>query len=130
MRIIAVAGLLLGCLACGKGDPPCVGEINGTYLVTITARSGNCGDSQAIVRAGDTDGGRCVDRSIRSRDGCSVELNETCTTADGMMSSRIVGTLSQVDGANRIEGVVDITLRDDDTGQSCHSVSDITYERQ
>lgn len=132
MRILTA--LLLTLLACGDDKTPCAkSDPTGLYLVTFKEHpGGTCGDREAIVPLGGAesdDGSVCTDSSVESADSCSVELNQMCTEADGS-TSKLVGTLTQVDGPKRIEGVLDITLRDAPSRTSCHGVSDVTYVRQ
>lgn len=126
---------LLVCLvaACSGGNGgagvPC-GELDGAYLATFSERSGNCGSFEGVVVFGDAaddDGSMCSNEPTMTA--CDVEFDEDCEFDNGTSSS-LAGTLSQVAGPERVEGILESTQYRADGSLACRSVYDVTMERQ
>lgn len=126
---------LVGCSSADNGDSkPSSCDPNrraGTYLMTATTRSGDCGklESSLVVldpaETGAADG--CTVRSERFSEGaCALERTVTCVS--GKLKTEAVGISRQVtaDGS-RLEGILTVVL----TGESyCRGTYDVVYVRQ
>lgn len=133
MRGMTALLLLLGC----NSDTDCATP-SGTYKVTACQTSGNCppgcDESVTMVGTGGIADATCTGTSVVSDDLCDVEIDQVCETYDSVTGAftghgRTTGTTSQVDGPDRIEGTVELTIDDELGNRLCSGVFDVTYER-
>ncbi len=136
-RIMAALAALMAAGVAGCGGDDCK-PLTGLYEVALVERSGTCGPAGPPTRLV-ADGGRgealapgCSGTRVASKDMCSVDIDQVCDIYDeltgeflGTMSQ--VGSITQVDGADRVEGTVDIELVDE--FGFCSGTYDIVYTR-
>ena len=125
MRIARI--LALGALAAaGCGPEPC-GPFADQYDMRFTERpSGTCGELPDFVASSEglaSVGPECSGDAHATE--CDIVVNERCPNPDGT-SFELRGTLSQVDGPDRLEGTLTGTLFDADGAATCISTYDVT----
>lgn len=120
MRRLGAVAVGLLCFA-GCGPEPC-GPWAAQYDVRCDERpSGLCGpvpDTVSTFTALSTTCGRCTGTTYATE--CEIVIDET----NG--SGRARGTLSQVDGPGRLEGVLSLSLYAEDGSVVCISTYDVT----
>lgn len=126
---VVVAGHLYGC-----GSQCAKEEIDGTYAVTTTERSGTCGSLPEYVvqyQDGETvaDTGCTINYERVSKDQCTTEQSLSCQNADGT-SSEGVGVVTQEPGGATATGTLSVTIKDASGSVVCMSTYDATYTRQ
>ena len=121
-------------LAAGCSSEDCAHAV-GLYLFQPTERSGDCGRLTESVISIDTSrtalGSGCTGRRETSADMCTTsivsarcELRDSAGTLTGY--SRTDGTLHEVSGPDRLEGIWTICLEDASAVDICCSTYDIT----
>lgn len=135
MKCLAVFSLAAAC-ACGGGVDCDTNDRSGTYLVTYTYRTGDCGElGSAIVTAGQSHGpgvGCALLSSELSDDKCTVDSSVECddhnTNQKTIMS---MSTEQMDDDGELLEGSIVITVRSLGTGQMvCNGTYGLTLDRQ
>ena len=134
-RLMFSVILWLGAVACG---PDCSkDDLDGTYLVMTTERSGTCGDMGDFVsqmnHGESTQEPGCTPSYSRwSDDECTNEASGVCTGTADNIRTEATGSLTQKDDdGERFEGVIEFTIKDATTGETlCISTYDLEYERQ
>jgi hypothetical protein len=129
-----VVGLGWGCTSVEDGGE--CGRLGaGTYRVTMTEESGDCGGGESLVtlRADGSvvgDDGSCV--AMRTyADGCALSIESRCE--ERTTSGALAGT-SVIDGvlmvySTRAEGTLEMVARDAAGNILCQSIYAVTYER-
>lgn len=137
-RFLAGSCLSALALACGgsdSGDMTCP-DLDGTYLLHYSERSGDCGPLDDQIEQYDPnepatieppDGGACDTTSDISPDGCDVEYETHCMDESG--AARASGS-ERWTGIEKAEGIFELELRDAQGDLVCRSVYDVTTERQ
>jgi hypothetical protein len=127
------AALLFVCLASCGGGPECdKDDRHGTYLLTYTELSGNCGPvGPVVVQMGGAGGSGCVSfHAEYSDDQCTLDSDTQCSLNG--QSVRVIGTTTQEDDeADLITGTASFNITEQGSGDPiCYSTYDLRYERQ
>ncbi len=121
-------------VGCGADEPKSCEPAKGTYHVTLTERSGDCGgDFELVVEVGgDQAGEGCTGTQSVTDNGCSVESNLSCIAEDGAGRPfgivEITSVVSQVNNGNTLEGTASFRITGD-AGILCTGTYDLTYEK-
>jgi len=117
--------------AAGSGSGTACAPLDGVYRATYTQLSGSCGpqsDELLEYRAG-----RAVPNGTSSCQvggeamvsACELRRSSVCALSDGLSGTLIGhasvdGTLRETDGNERLEGTLEVAIRDT-TGRTCES---------
>lgn len=142
-RMKGCAALLVCAVGCGGSDGESSftcspAERSGTYLLTYTERSGDCGPiPEQLGRLDDAEAlpEECMlDAADRwSEDACKLERAYTCAedgVEPGASGSWVAVTTQADDSGGRITGTVTVRILGADGVQLCRSTYDITASRQ
>lgn len=131
----AVVLLAVGCSSEDVTQACALEHRNGTYLLHLTVRDGNCPPvPDSVNRMGPTlnsAGNDCaldVDDDL-SDDECSLTRSATCPSDDGGSASTVSVT-TEHDGGAKVTGLITVTLRNDSGEVVCTGTYDATFTRQ
>ena len=129
----------LGFNACGQSLDCQFSHRSGSYLVSFSLISGNCGEIPSTLVALNHDGssptppeGCTYETHTWSGDQCELQTVQTCIVESDNTSSKTTAITQQEDSSgNRINGTMSMEIRNDnDNSLKCTGTYDILYERQ
>jgi len=125
--------LLAACSGTGAAKPTHCVDRSGSYRVTWTERSGDCGpiSEQVIVLDPMTVNQvttACKGTITTTGDNCSVTSDLVCTLPSGTVSENRA-TIHWSEDSSIGGGIVQLVLRADSNGPGCNSTYDESYTR-
>jgi hypothetical protein len=120
----AILGVVVLFLVAGCGPMVCK-DRSGTYTMSTTRRTGDCGNlGETVVQVGGGGSGSCSGGSTASEDNCEITVNTTCKDAEGSLTSR--GKVTWNADGTEGSGVLELVFTGAD---ACQGTYDVRYRK-
>jgi hypothetical protein len=138
-NLVSLLMIGLSVNACGQNVDCQFSDRSGSYLVSFTLISGNCGEFPSTLVPLNHDGaeptppeGCTYETHAWSGDQCELQTVQTCIIESDNTSSKTTAITQQNDSSgDKITGTMSMEIRDhDDDSLKCAGTYDILYERQ
>jgi hypothetical protein len=129
VRVMSVLVLVAMMSGCGRQCSP----RHGTYLWTLTTRSGDCGDARetvlTITGEPTAPNAPCVGSIVYSPDNCEVTHDQACPIPGDAGVVKIHGVVQWNREASSGNGVFDYSVASPNPGDLCQGTYDAVYTR-